>query len=704
MSQISKRGADRLLHSSSAIFFPLLLIEVAVLSADATCSHTHIGSEFLCHHMGLQFLAMDCPQTRRVSFFTTLFLVMHVWQMYIYQFPRWDIAMRAIPPLQNLCFQLAILTIATATLLTLGGLFLSVYMPHMYEAHFHLTWLPDPDTWAWIALLGWTVWLLVFSRVVLMQEKVGGAWVDLQRGPSPPALPAPITLQNMARSLRLSQMLLFTLFFMAASGGSGYLKAQLDLTLITIATPAVMVAMYALLHLSMQLNATIVYVCTPFCFVLSLLVCSCMTSRVGGRGSFMLVFAHAIGKSLQYFGNDMPGHEEEGDGGYDDDDDTEPVEGMGGREGGGERSGGGMRRRSCSRSYEDLLVMATASSRGERRGGTITPTQSPMGRRSSSYNELTSELAVDRRTALGGGPSPHTVRHKEAAATLAGRGQIGSALVSAEIPHGLRHHWILQFSSRTVGFGLHMARAWAMSSTAMVGVMKAGTALGVVMALILGIISIASVLQQNMQLFPKLISYHSTDRHVLLNHIISNVTLVKNPHLHAPPAPSAEGPGGNWKGALRKPYYVACDLRWNSLSLLDLSIFSELSYFDSDSAEGPSMQDMLDELFPEMDFRHIPLGMGDGGEDCDVQVGEEDMCSVSNAWTGRGETRRGRAVPEWVTRAVRRKGADQGQGTQAETSVGRGQPAFLEAYSEKLGKECTRALWLYMEGFIWGVG
>jgi hypothetical protein len=680
-------------------------------------------------------------------FFTCLFLVMHLWQIFLYQFPRWDQAMRHISRLQNFSFQISMLVIAVGTVLTLGGLFLSLFLPHIYETYFHLLWLPDPETWAWIALLGWTTWLAVFAQVALVNGPTGEQWVSRHQpvaGPEqvPRTGTGDVSLQNMGRSLRVSQILLYLLFFLIASGANGYLKAQLDLTLITVATPATVVGMYGLVVVFMQLNSTITYVAAPLCFMLSLSVCTFMTSHIGGKGSIMLVFAHSIGKSLQYFGNDLPGHEEE-------EDEYEDQNDEGGGKGGREDEEGRNtqqrdltpvresfltpmsfaaeeliaqvgdtgtplrfnRQRSGSRSYEDLCRMTTATTSSssedvrDGRGSGLTKTPASIGRRTTSYNDLAyASRRADGSGLLGGSgvAAGQTASHTEALATLAGRGQMDSALVSVELPESLRNHWLLKFSSRTIGFGVHMARSMTLTNTALAGVMKAGTALGVVMTLILGLISVLSVLQQNMQLFPKLISYHTSTNDILLNHIISNVTLVKNPAVYSPNSTESSAHTQPFS-RLKKPYYVACDLRWNSLSLLDFAIFSELAYFDDEGpGEGEAqmqMQRMLDELFPQMGFEHVRGSSSDeeGGATCGVSVAEEDGVY----WGGRGRDvcaggagkaghRRGDAVPEWVRRAIV-GGVGAGGDLEQEAASLRsrgftgGHPMYLEAYSNQLG-------------------
>jgi hypothetical protein len=186
--------------------------------------------------------------------------------------------------------------------------------------------------------------------------------------------------------------------------------------------------------------------------------------------------------------------------------------------------------------------------------------------------------------------------------------------VSVSLPSTVRTHWITALSRRTVGFSVHLARTLTVTDNILAGIMRVGTAVGVIFTVLFGIISVLSVLQQNLNLFPKLLSYHSAEDSILINHIISNVTLHKNPqsyHHHHSPHNSSQFDGCH-ASPLKKPMYASCSMRWNTLSILDFAILSELSYFDepqfttsTNQSDHVTMQNMLDELFPDLDLVHI---------------------------------------------------------------------------------------------------
>jgi len=487
---------------------------------------------------------------------------------------------------------------------------------------------------------------------------------------------------------------------------AGYLRAQLDTTLIGIATPAVVVVIVALTITSLQINTTLAYIGAPACLALALFVCAHMTSRIGGKGSILLVFAHAFGKMVQYFGNSLPGEE---------DDYTWDLPERKGDKSREKNGQGKFRRRSeslCSDESSPSPVtpgtpstpsatsrtrphLGNASRSSTDLVGTGSSTDNSRSsdskwRRSISYDDL-KNLSHPATEAL-------TDCHNMAIQTLANRGLDHSALVSASLPSTVRTHWLTRLSSRIVGFSIHMARKVAITDTVLAGVMRAGTALGVVVALILGIISIASMLQQNMKLFPTLISFHESKGELLFNHIISNATLIKSPSLDplciANSSNSNDEP--NWvkcdTGGLytakpqsirkRKPRYAACDLRWNTLSLLDLAIFSELSYFDvqdedgehcSEGSGGDAMQHMIDQFFPGMGFVH-------------VRGGKDGVSSPS--WQTRIHKRH-ESVPDWVrwvyfTRPTA-YAPEEDRPLSSGFTYSVGHPMYLEATSEKLG-------------------
>lgn len=334
----------------------------------------------------------------------------------------------------------------------------------------------------------------------------------------------------------------------------------------------------------------------PFSLVFAGLVCYHMTSRIGGHGSILLISLHAFGKLVQYFGIDLSSSSDY-EGEYEpwnDETDTPtsstPSEKLSTPK--GEKQQGKIHRPSPSlpdtKSADDIQLLGKSNSGLRKR------------KKSISYNDLhlvNEKLTFDDHARLA----------------LANRGSELSSFVSVSLPSTVRAHWFTALSRRTLGFSLHLARSLTLTDSLLAGIMRVGTALGVIFTLLFGIISVLSVLQQNLNLFPKLLTYHSSHDSILINHIISNVTLYKNSMTYSPKDATALH---EQIINLKKPMYASCSMRWKTLSILDFAILSELSYFDdpyesnniTSSPTGPTsptIQSMLDELFPDLDFLQI---------------------------------------------------------------------------------------------------
>jgi hypothetical protein len=333
-----------------------------------------------------------------------------------------------------------------------------------------------------------------------------------------------------------------------------------------------------------------------------------MTSRIGGHGSIMLISLHAFGKIVQYFGSDnASGGDYEGEYEVWKDETSasrsprtqDPTRtGDSGRDSPIKTSRGGEKIR--KNSVDDLQLFTK-----------------PVRKRkkSISYDDL-------KEMTLANSTKNH---HEHAKQAMADRGSEDSSLVSVSLPSTVRSHWITALSRRTVGFSVHLARTLTVTDNLLAGIMRIGTAVGVIFTVLFGIISVLSVLQQNLNLFPKLLTYHSFNDSILINHIISNVTLQKNPqtygdhqchYSHPPPLHFNSSEIDNcpeeetFIRTLKKPLYASCSMRWNTLSILDFAILSELSYFDepqltANHSDHVTVQQMLDDLFPDLDFVQI---------------------------------------------------------------------------------------------------
>lgn len=86
------------------------------------------------------------------------------------------------------------------------------------------------------------------------------------------------------------------------------------------------------------------------------------------------------------------------------------------------------------------------------------------------------------------------------------------------------------------------------------------------------------------------------DGSLLIDHMISNITLFpRQKFLNK----------SNEETCLKydMPHYGICKLEWLGLSAVDFAILSELAYFDEDDAETGKIQNIVDLIFPDLDFQ-----------------------------------------------------------------------------------------------------
>lgn len=417
-----------------------------------------------------------------------------------------------------------------------------------------------------------------------------------------------------------------------------------------------------------------------------------MTSRIGGRGSILLIFLHSFSKLVQYFGQELTsetGYEGEvfdsiknKEHEHEDEDKKLNLKENNINEQNNNNNSNSNNNNTKSKRKEKKLLSNISGSKSVNNLKQMNNSNNNnikddsnenennyyynynngndgnerKRKKSISLNDLQNAVNNDNTNTSNDndnniGISPifddfskeRNLHHEHAKRTLADRGLENSSLVSVSIPSTVRKHWITSMSSRTIGFSLHLARTLTLTDSILSGIMRAGTALGVIFTVLFGIISVFSVLQQNLNLFPTFLTYHTNSDSILINHIISNVSLVKNPCLYNSNTNLKQEKLQDYQYCnindesfhvnLEKPMYASCSMRWKTLSVLDFAILSELSYFDdtitlNDNVssinannfnpndnnnnnntfplnEVSTIQKMLDELFPDLGFIHI---------------------------------------------------------------------------------------------------
>lgn len=290
-------------------FFPVLVLLVALISADSLCSHVLLGLEdpatlpsevelgnenisddkdellvrtkdALCNHTGYYYLTSQFPQSRRLIFYSLLIMVLQIWQAYLQQFPNWNIAMSFLDGFKRVVFQTSALLLGMITLMVI----LAIFIIDIQEA--------NVEELLGVVLLSWTLWLLLFSNVLI--SKCGATWYSK------------LSTQNMqyfASYIRMSQMAILASLFIIVCFREGFLQAQLDLTFITIICPTLHCIIYLLVLTYMKVSGPLIWIGLPVAILLSIFI-TMYIAKAEGNGSILLVCIHIMTKFIDFFGYD----------------------------------------------------------------------------------------------------------------------------------------------------------------------------------------------------------------------------------------------------------------------------------------------------------------------------------------------------------------------------------------------------------------
>jgi hypothetical protein len=147
-AKVLRSGGEFTLRLSFLIFFPSLVLELGLVSADLVCSDSY-WPRLLCTHSGLHYLTSKFPDIRRMVLYCTLAMVIQVWQVLLHEFPRWDQALKNLSTLYRFVFQ--------ASVICFVGIGIACCFCHMSPTSI--------ETAAVLLLLVWTLWLLLFTPV-----------------------------------------------------------------------------------------------------------------------------------------------------------------------------------------------------------------------------------------------------------------------------------------------------------------------------------------------------------------------------------------------------------------------------------------------------------------------------------------------------------------------------------------------------------
>ena len=640
------RGGKKTLQLIPLVFILPIVVMVSLMCADRVCERddaTQPWQRGLCDKSGISYLSSKNPDLRRLTVYSVFLVVIQLWQAALHQFPNWRESFMSLKWFTRLIFQLAVLFLSIIS--TVVGVIV-LFMEKTLDVSTN-----HAEEVVCLVLLGWTLWLLFFIPVLVHTH--GDSWEQESRraltllgGRSRPSLFTSPFRRNLSRGslasrtsdtstfnlvdlddgveqealddidkmsqqsshtesegndlrvfaafIRVSHMLLLALIFCIVCFHKGYPEAQLLIVFLAIVVPALYCFTYLLCVIIIKAGVKTVIFGAPFAFAFAYIVTK--LAKTAGNGSIILVFFHAMNKGAQFFCEED--EEEEEVGGtpskdpYPQDDVThEPPLPTG-----GSSSSSSSNSSSVSLSGLSSSISSTAAAH----------VQGNQPRRRGIQSNSNQTAAAPRRQ--GSQESIASVHSSAALHQLEQRGARNSALVSI-VPKKIKEHWLTRALKKNMQFLFSVTRKLTVSDSHVSGIIRLFSTVSIILALILAMISSASFLQQRLKFYPKLIDFrHDVASNVVLfDHRISNVTLHMASHETRSRQCSRVTSSKNGKvdGICdassqtlgTPPIYALCSWKWqDSLSLLDLSLMSQLAYFD-DTPSG-SLQSMVDVLFP----------------------------------------------------------------------------------------------------------
>ena len=603
------------------IFVPALLLEMGLLTADWVCPQTEasaIGTEtnddtlfLVCKHTGLHFLTSAYPEMRRLMFYSLVTMVLQLWQTALNQFPRWEEGFRSMTTMTRIAFQTTVFLLFASTAVAMT----SAVVLGTPNNSSKLTYSEES---LFLVLTGWTLWLLFFLPTLINVH--GPRWKENT---------SPATLAQLAAHLRISLIFIIGVIFVSITITSGFLRAQLDTTLLSLTLPALYVCVYLVSNVALKLEPTLACVCAVVSALVALFLHSRIAADIGGQGSTLLVFFHCFSRLVHMTGGDMSmdaieALEEHDDEGVERGDDgayiwheistpmavSENVNANPSFESESAEMQSKEQRKFDSfgkdTNYETANPVTLPAPGPPTQSHNSAPLRGISNRPRALLSTVSSSLSLDGLASdTDGAPTMRRVAsmQHEAMQSLATRGSHTSSHVSLGLDESIKNHWTVRLSQRNVNFVANIV-ARIVPDSFVSAVVRAGIALIVVLSLLLGLISLASLAQQNLQYFPKFISFNRDEvsGSIHIDHTIAHLILHTNTtndkylwqkrqvrlpwqkvvSVSTPPA--------------KTPYYAACDWSWNGLTVLDFSLLSELAYMD----ESPqNLQRITSTLFPQ---------------------------------------------------------------------------------------------------------
>lgn len=574
-AKILSLDSSRTLRLVPMMFIPTFFLEVALLLADFSCTSDsndiqlpilkyRIPSVDICKQ-GLVYLSSSYPHIRKVFIYSLIVTVLQLWQCLLHQIPRWDRVFKRLNIISRIFFQVGVVLLSV---LTLGVIFPPATFADKYSS----------DHWICLILSGWTLWLLAFYPYLL--ETYGSSWINQVSQKS---------IVQLAGYIRTSQILIYAIIYLRSCYYDGLIRAQLDLTFITVIVPTLYSSIYLLIQITLKSNATSLLYCIPIVLVMSVVVTQYFAHNYG-KGSVILVFFHMLGKILCFFGEDTSSVEVNQENVY------------------------------MITAVDDLDLLEDDYCFGNECTVTDVPVE-PVERIVSNINESSelqpiirsSSIAITKSLSVSTSIENLTRSSRvvsDAELVLSQRGKENSSLVTLGIPEAVHQHWLVQLSKRNILYFSNFVRSFTVHDNVYIsGIVLSFISFGAIWTLLLSVISVASFLQNTLNLFPKTMNFHITNEgNILFDHHISNVTLFVNKlnpafnNISNIPQITREIPSVK----LEYPQYASCNWKAYGLSLLDFALLSELAYFQVSSMnEKLRFRELLDIIFPSYNFEII---------------------------------------------------------------------------------------------------
>jgi hypothetical protein len=589
------------------MFIPAMTLEVAMITSDIVCydyaaSPTMYGTvqSITCNKLGLKFLTESYPELKRLLFFALVVVVLQLWQLFLNQFPRWDVVFKSIPVRGRAKFQLTMFILCISTVAVLFIIPVTDMSSRWSDAQYN------------IILFCWTLWLYCFLPHIIRVH--GQFWSEHV---------SQLSLQSLVAYIRISECIILTGIFLGVLFSRGYLAAQKDLTFLSIVLPALYCFMYILFVAALRTGEWLYRIALPLSVLTSFGICH--MAIYSGQGSVLLVTTHILGKLVQFVGSSAVGVEP---GWAPELADNDTIIHSNNKTGSGK--------------FEDEVVA---------HDGDVRSSSAPDAEqiKDESASRFPSPNLRDLKKSLSDSallsPTPIQLNSSHhARIQLRDRGSVNSSLVSIGLATHVSDHWFVKLCKEYTKSLAQLARYVAVPDSFVSGVLRVFIGIVVVLTLILAMFSVGNYAQESFQLFPRTIDMHlMKDGRILIDHRVVNATLYPRPQNVSAAANGTDTPSSGRKGRtfdtnnagknvtreLEKPYYASCQWRHHSLQLIDFALFSELAYFDESAEreeagkdtsvsnktaeEADTVEDelgerildkqkMVDLLFPHLDF------------------------------------------------------------------------------------------------------